>query len=123
MDEELVNIVGGCCGTTEEFIRRYYEMSQGIKPRQLLEKPHTLWLSGLEMLDVNENIPFVNVGERCNVAGSRKFLRLIKEKNYQEALDIARRQVEDGALVSSNKWRISRFVSSNLRSRLASWLA
>lgn len=99
MDEELVNIVGGCCGTTDEFIRRYYEMSQGIKPRQLPEKPHTLWLSGLEMLDVNENIPFVNVGERCNVAGSRKFLRLIKEKNYQEALDIARRQVEDGALV------------------------
>ena len=99
MDEGLVNIVGGCCGTTDEFIRRYYEMSQGIKPRQLPEKPHTLWLSGLEMLDVNENIPFVNVGERCNVAGSRKFLRLIKEKNYQEALDIARRQVEDGALV------------------------
>ena len=99
MDEELVNIVGGCCGTTDEFIRRYYEMSQGIKPRQLPEKPHTLRLSGLEMLDVNENIPFVNVGERCNVAGSRKFLRLIKEKNYQEALDIARRQVEDGALV------------------------
>lgn len=53
----------------------------------------------LELLDVNSDVRFVNVGERCNVAGSRKFLRLIKEKNYEEALSIARKQVEDGALV------------------------
>lgn len=99
LDEHLVNIVGGCCGTTDEFIGKYAEMAQGVSPRCVPEKPRSLWLSGLEMLDVNDNIPFVNVGERCNVAGSRKFLRLIKEKNYQEAIDIARRQVEDGALV------------------------
>jgi 5-methyltetrahydrofolate--homocysteine methyltransferase len=58
-----------------------------------------MWLSGLELLDVTPDVKFVNVGERCNVAGSRKFLRLIKEKNYDEALTIARKQVEDGALV------------------------
>ena len=58
-----------------------------------------MWLSGLELLDVTPDVKFVNVGERCNVAGSRKFLRLIKEKNYEEALTIARKQVEDGALV------------------------
>ena len=99
MQEGLVNIVGGCCGTTDLFIKKYAEMAPRFAPRTLPSKPKTMWLSGLELLEVNGNIPFVNVGERCNVAGSRKFLRLIKEKNYDEALDIARRQVEDGALV------------------------
>ena len=64
-----------------------------------VEKPLTMWLSGLELLDVRPELHFVNVGERCNVAGSRKFLRLIKEKNYDEAIGIARKQVADGALV------------------------
>lgn len=99
MREGLVNIVGGCCGTTDLFIQRYAEIAKNFTPRRVPEKPTTMWLSGLELLDVNRNIPFVNVGERCNVAGSRKFLRLINEKNYDEALGIARRQVEDGALV------------------------
>lgn len=99
MDEGLVNIVGGCCGTDETFIHQYYLLSQGKKPHVPQPKPTTLWLSGLELLDVNSDVRFVNVGERCNVAGSRKFLRLIKEKNYEEALSIARKQVEDGALV------------------------
>ena len=58
-----------------------------------------MWLSGLELLEVKPEINFVNVGERCNVAGSRKFLRLINEKKYDEALSIARKQVEDGALI------------------------
>lgn len=58
-----------------------------------------MWLSGLELLEVTPEVHFVNVGERCNVAGSRKFLRLIKEKNYEEAITIARKQVADGALV------------------------
>lgn len=99
IDEGLVNIVGGCCGTTDEFIRRYVPLVEDKRPHQVAERPQTLWLSGLELLDVTPEVRFVNVGERCNVAGSRKFLRLIKEKQYDEALTIARKQVEDGALV------------------------
>lgn len=99
IDEGLVNILGGCCGTTDEFIRKYAEMAEGKTPRQPRPFPHTMQLSGLEQLNVTDEVHFVNVGERCNVAGSRKFLRLIKEKNYDEAMSIARKQVEDGALV------------------------
>ena len=96
VDEGLVNIIGGCCGTTDEFIRLYGPLVVGKKPHVPVEKPQTMWLSGLELLPLSS---FINVGERCNVAGSRKFLRLIKEKNYDEALSIARKQVADGALV------------------------
>ena len=99
IDEGLVNIVGGCCGTTDAFISRYVPLTVGKQPHRPAEKPATLWLSGLEQLNVTPAVRFVNVGERCNVAGSRKFLRLIKEKSYDEALTIARKQVEDGALV------------------------
>lgn len=99
IDEGLVNIIGGCCGTTEKFIAKYAEIAEGKTPHQPQEKPRTMWLSGLELLDVTPDVRFVNVGERCNVAGSRKFLRLIKEKNYEEAVTIARKQVADGALV------------------------
>lgn len=99
IDEKLVNIIGGCCGTTPEFIHRYAEIAKGKQPHKPQPKPKTLWLSGLELLDVTPKVRFVNVGERCNVAGSRKFLRLIKEKNYNEALTIARNQVENGAMV------------------------
>jgi len=96
IDEELVNIVGGCCGTTPEFIARYVPLAAGKKPHVPVRQPSRLWLSGLELM---RQEGFVNVGERCNVAGSRKFLRLIKEKNYDEALGIARKQVEAGAMV------------------------
>ena len=99
VDEGLVNIIGGCCGTTDEFIRLYGPLVEGKKPHVPAPKPQNMWLSGLELLEVTPEVHFVNVGERCNVAGSRKFLRLIKEKNYDEALSIARKQVEDGALV------------------------
>ena len=99
IDEGLVNIIGGCCGTTEKFIAKYAEIAEGKTPHLPQEKPRTMWLSGLELLDVTPDVRFVNVGERCNVAGSRKFLRLIKEKNYEEAVTIARKQVADGALV------------------------
>ena len=99
IDEQLVNIVGGCCGTTEEFIRRYPALVEGKQPHVPVAPSKHIWLSGLELLEVTSDIPFVNVGERCNVAGSRKFLRLIKEKQYDEALSIARKQVDDGALV------------------------
>lgn len=99
IDEGLVNIIGGCCGTTEAYITKYQELIKNVKPHVLAPKPDYLWLSGLELLEVTPEINFVNVGERCNVAGSRKFLRLINEKKYDEALSIARKQVEDGALV------------------------
>ena len=99
IDEGLVNIVGGCCGTTPDFIEKYAPLVVGKKPHILSNRPKSLWLSGLDLLELTPEIPFVNVGERCNVAGSRKFLRLIKEKNYEEALSIARKQVTDGALV------------------------
>ncbi len=96
IDEGLVNIVGGCCGTTDEFIAKYVPLTVGKAPHVPAEKPQALWLSGLELLEGGK---FINVGERCNVAGSRKFLRLIKEKSYDEAVAIARKQVQDGALV------------------------
>ncbi|WP_080694899.1 methionine synthase [Xylanibacter ruminicola] len=101
VDEGIVNIIGGCCGTTDEFIRLYQPLVVGKKPHVPAPKPHSMWLSGLELLEVLENLEarFTNVGERCNVAGSRKFLRLIKEKKYNEAISIARKQVADGALV------------------------
>ena len=99
VDEGLVNIIGGCCGTTEKFIALYPDLVKGKKPHVPVEKPKNMWLSGLELLELTPECRFVNVGERCNVAGSRKFLRLINEKNYEEALSIARKQVEDGALV------------------------
>ena len=98
VDEGIVNIIGGCCGTTDEFIRLYGPLVVGKKPHVPAAKPSTMWLSGLELLAPLANT-FTNVGERCNVAGSRKFLRLIKEKKYSEALSIARKQVSDGALV------------------------
>ena len=124
VDEGLVNIIGGCCGTTDEFIAAYAPLVRGKrkeesgkripgewkKPHVPVERPQSMWLSGLELLEVGKQdislssfhsplSTFINVGERCNVAGSRKFLRLIKEKNYDEALSIARKQVADGALV------------------------
>lgn len=119
VDEGLVNIIGGCCGTTPEHIKALNtpfpnstpnmpdEMDglsmvpalTSFKPHVPVLPPSTMWLSGLELLDVTPEVGFVNVGERCNVAGSRKFLRLISEGQYEEALGIARKQVEDGALV------------------------
>ena len=99
VDEGLVNIIGGCCGTDETFIAHYADLVVGKQPHVPAPKPDTMWLSGLERLDLTPEVQFVNVGERCNVAGSRKFLRLIKERNYDEALSIARKQVADGALV------------------------
>lgn len=97
--EGLVNILGGCCGTTEAYIAKYKELIAGAKPHVPAPIPNNLWLSGLELLEVTPEKNFINIGERCNVAGSRKFLRLIKEQKYDEALSIARQQVEDGAQV------------------------
>lgn len=99
IDEGLVNIIGGCCGTTDAYIAEFPALVEGKEPRRPADYPCDLWLSGLDRLVVNRSMNFINIGERCNVAGSRKFLRLINEKNYTEALKIARTQVEDGAQV------------------------
>ncbi|WP_321426347.1 methionine synthase [uncultured Bacteroides sp.] len=99
VEEGLINIIGGCCGTTNEYIAEYAALIEGKAPHKPVPAPDCMWLSGLELLEVKPEINFVNVGERCNVAGSRKFLRLIQEKKYDEALSIARGQVEDGALI------------------------
>ena len=92
----VVNIVGGCCGSTPEHIAAIAEAVKDFAPREVKPK-QSAWLAGLDTLEPNG--AFVNVGERCNVAGSRKFLRLISEKDYGQALAIARKQVEDGAMV------------------------
>ena len=99
IDERLINVVGGCCGTTPEHISKYVDLVKGAIPHERSKPSEYMQLSGLEMLEVSPQINFLNIGERCNVAGSRKFLRLIKEQKYEEALDIARKQVEDGAQV------------------------
>ena len=104
VDEGLVNIIGGCCGTTDEYIAQYDALIRNDDgswkaPHIPVPESHYLCLSGLETKVVTPQSNFINIGERCNVAGSRKFLRLIKEKKYDEALHIARKQVEDGAQV------------------------
>jgi 5-methyltetrahydrofolate--homocysteine methyltransferase len=99
IDEGLVNIIGGCCGTTPDHIARYAELVPGKKPHVPPAPAPYLRLAGLEELKVTPELNFLNIGERCNVAGSRRFLRLIREKNYEKALEIARKQVDDGAQV------------------------
>lgn len=122
VDEGLVNIIGGCCGTTDEHIRLFPSLikdkcGKWIQPRKInnidihpqsnsdigaeetSSWKQTLHLSGLEVLDVSAEKRFINVGERCNVAGSKKFKDLIVAKEYEAALSIARKQVEDGAMV------------------------
>lgn len=95
----LVNIVGGCCGTTPEHINKIAKAVIGIKPRTKPVLKKACRLSGLEALNIQKESLFINVGERTNVTGSAKFRRLIKEGNFDEALDIARLQVENGALI------------------------
>lgn len=98
----LVNIVGGCCGTTPEHIRAIAEAVRGCSPRKSEHTEHddSLKVSGLETVAVDrKKNNFLNIGERTNVAGSRKFARLVSEKRYEEALQIAARQIEDGAAV------------------------
>lgn len=97
-----VNIVGGCCGTTPEYIARIAEAVQGLPPHRIPEVPHWSLYSGSQVLILREaeegqTAPFLMIGERTNVTGSRRFARLIKEKNYEEALAIARQQVDNGA--------------------------
>jgi 5-methyltetrahydrofolate--homocysteine methyltransferase len=99
IDSGFVNIVGGCCGTTPDHIRAFAKLTEQATIRKPLPAQKGLKLSGLEPLTAYEGSNFINIGERCNVAGSRKFARLIREKKYDETLEIARRQVEDGAQI------------------------
>ncbi|MDF2435837.1 MAG: methionine synthase [Bacteroidota bacterium] len=95
----FLNIVGGCCGTTPAHIKRIAEIAKNSRPRKKPVADHLMHLSGLEPVTLRPESNFMNVGERTNVTGSKKFLRLIKEGNYEEALSIAREQVEGGAQV------------------------
>ena len=93
----FVNIVGGCCGTTPEHIRAIADAVAGIPPRKFADPPVRLRVSGLETLEFRPDLNFVNIGERTNVTGSRRFARLIKENDYESALSVAREQVKNGA--------------------------
>lgn len=95
----LINITGGCCGTTPDHIAAIYKAVKDLPPRQIPDIPPACRLSGLEPFNIEADSLYVNVGERTNVTGSKKFARLIREQNYAEALDIARSQVEGGAQV------------------------
>ena len=99
LDNGFVNLVGGCCGTTPEYIARFAELAAGAEPRKIPERKHELHLSGLEPLIIYQGSNFINIGERTNVSGSKKFARLIREEKYEEALSVARQQVENGAQV------------------------
>ncbi len=99
LDNGFLNIVGGCCGTTDEHIRSIAEMAKEYKPRKQPEIRRMPRYSGLEPLTIYEGSNFVNVGERTNVTGSLKFARLIKEESLEEALTVARDQVEGGAQI------------------------
>ena len=94
-----INIAGGCCGTTPEHVRTIANRLSNLPPRPLPKVEYYPSFSGLEPLVVRPDSNFINVGERCNVAGSRRFARLIREEKYEEALEVARQQVENGAQI------------------------
>ena len=95
----LVNIVGGCCGTTPAHIKAFGEAIEGVKPRAIPQKPRLMRLSGLEPFTLTPDLNFVNVGERTNITGSAKFRKLIAANDYEAALEVARSQVENGAQI------------------------
>nr|MBA2254266.1 methionine synthase [Chloroflexota bacterium] len=97
VDEGALNLVGGCCGTTPDHIRAIAERVRGRKPREIPEIEPRTRLSGLEPLDIGPDTLFVNVGERTNVTGSRRFAKLILDDKFPEAVEVARQQVDNGA--------------------------
>lgn len=99
LDNSFVNIIGGCCGTTPDHIREFAKLAEKAQPHHIQPKDENTRLSGLEPVTLTPEANFMNIGERCNVSGSRKFARLIREKKYEEALAVARDQVENGAQV------------------------
>jgi 5-methyltetrahydrofolate--homocysteine methyltransferase len=99
IENKFVNIVGGCCGTTPDHIREIARQAEQGQRRQVPERVHISEISGLEPLKIDREKNFINIGERTNVSGSRKFARLIREGKYEEALSVAREQVEGGAQI------------------------
>ncbi len=99
IDNHFVNIIGGCCGTTPQHITRFAEIANLAQPHVRKKNEHITRFSGLEPLTLTKQINFLNIGERCNVSGSKMFARLIREKKYEEALSVAAQQVENGAQV------------------------
>lgn len=99
LENNFINIVGGCCGTTPDHIRAIAEVAAEFPPRTIPELPKVMHLSGLEPVSITKETNFVNVGERTNVTGSKAFARLILNEKYDEALQVARQQVENGAQV------------------------
>jgi 5-methyltetrahydrofolate--homocysteine methyltransferase len=99
IDDGLVNIIGGCCGTTPDHIREFARYAEKHSARKIPTRKPQLRLAGLEPLAIFEGSNFINIGERTNVSGSKKFARLINEKKYEEALSVAREQVEGGAQI------------------------
>lgn len=99
LDHGFLNIVGGCCGTTPDHIRKIAELARKVQPRQRPDRDKLLHLSGLEAVTLRPDSNFMNVGERTNVTGSKKFARLIADEKYEEALAVAHDQVEGGAQV------------------------
>ena len=97
MNSGLVNIVGGCCGTTPDHIKEISRVAKNCKPRVIPSLENKMSLSGLEAVTISKESNFVNIGERTNVTGSAKFRKLIKEDNFDEALSVALQQVESGA--------------------------
>jgi 5-methyltetrahydrofolate--homocysteine methyltransferase len=97
LDNQFVNIIGGCCGTTPAHIHEFARMAKEARPHRVHAHDHITRFTGLEPVVITPEVNFLNIGERCNVAGSRKFARLIRDRKYEEALSIARDQVENGA--------------------------
>ena len=95
----FVNIIGGCCGTTPAHIKAIATIASKYKPHQIPEAGHNQMLSGLEPLEITPLTNFVNIGERCNVTGSKKFARLIREEKFEEAIAVAREQCDGGAQI------------------------
>ena len=99
VNEGFLNVIGGCCGTTPDYIETFAETVSHAKPRDIFPRKPALFVSGLEPLTVTDDSLFVNIGERTNVTGSARFRRLIKSGDFDEALEVARDQVENGAQV------------------------
>jgi len=97
--EGFVNMIGGCCGTTPKFIKAVREAVKDIPRREKSKKNERMMLSGMQEFIFTDNIKFINVGERCNISGSLKFKRLIKNDQFEEAVAIAKDQVENGAQI------------------------
>ncbi|MCF8339113.1 MAG: homocysteine S-methyltransferase family protein, partial [Bacteroidales bacterium] len=99
LDEGWVNIVGGCCGTMPEHVRKIFHLVKDYTPRPIPGKTHDLRISGLEAISIHAKKNFVNIGERTNVAGSKRFARFIRDEKFEEALEVARHQIENGAQI------------------------